>query len=143
MYLASILNKYKMHAVNKRVKYYFIYYYFAVPDDMVMKVLSGRLSQLDCATRGWVLHGFPLTREQAELLDEHGYEPYRWGRGGMEGEEGEEGGREEESETNKQKRDIREYVHVGETGEIKRHYLKHNVANSIIIIWCKEHWLFL
>lgn len=78
MYLASILNKYKMHAVNKRVKYYyFIYYYFAVPDDMVMKVLSGRLSQLDCATRGWVLHGFPLTREQAELLDEHGYEPYR------------------------------------------------------------------
>ena len=79
VYLASSLNKYKMHAVNKRVKYYyFIYYYhFVVPDDMVMKVLSGRLSQLDCATRGWVLHGFPLTREQAELLDEHGYEPYR------------------------------------------------------------------
>ena len=51
--------------------------FLIVPDNMVMEVLSHRLSQLDCATRGWVLHGFPQTREQAEALSDSGYHPYR------------------------------------------------------------------
>lgn len=48
-----------------------------VPDDMVMSILSKRLSQLDCASRGWVLHGFPLSRDQAELLTKSGHKPNR------------------------------------------------------------------
>ena len=48
-----------------------------VPDDMVMQVLRRRLEQLDCASRGWVLHGFPLTRDQAELLSSEGHKPNR------------------------------------------------------------------
>lgn len=49
----------------------------AVPDDMVMAVVRKRLEQVDCATRGWVLHGFPLTREQAELLTSTGHNANR------------------------------------------------------------------
>ena len=50
----------------------------AVPDDMVLKVIELRLNQLDCATKGWVLHGFPLNREQAELLSSVGLQPNRY-----------------------------------------------------------------
>jgi len=42
-----------------------------------MSLLSKRLSQLDCSSRGWVLHGFPLTRDQAELLAKTGHKPNR------------------------------------------------------------------
>ena len=42
-----------------------------------MTILSARLSQLDCVTRGWVLHGFPRTREQAETLSKAGFVPNR------------------------------------------------------------------
>ena len=56
----------------------------AVPDDMVLSVVRKRLEQVDCATRGWVLHGFPLTRDQAELLTTAGYNPNRWGMTGRE-----------------------------------------------------------
>ena len=52
----------------------------AVPDDMVMVVVRKRLEQLDCATRGWVLHSFPLTREQAELLTSAGHNANRCGK---------------------------------------------------------------
>lgn len=48
-----------------------------VPDALVMNVLKSRLGQLDCATKGWVLHGFPKTPTQAELLVDEGYEPNR------------------------------------------------------------------
>ena len=50
----------------------------SVPDDMVMSVLGGWLSQEDCVSRGWVLHGFPLNRDQAELLASAGHTPNRW-----------------------------------------------------------------
>ena len=50
---------------------------YAVPDDLVMNALKARLSQLDCATRGWILHGYPKTPPQAELLIQAGYEPSR------------------------------------------------------------------
>ena len=50
---------------------------FTVPDDMVMQMLSRRLCQLDCAVRGYVLHGFPLNRDQAELMMANGHKPNR------------------------------------------------------------------
>jgi adenylate kinase len=48
-----------------------------IPDDIAMEVVAGRLKQLDSSTRGWVLHGFPLNREQAKLLDNFGLQPNR------------------------------------------------------------------
>ncbi len=48
-----------------------------VPDDMVMEVLGQRLCKLDAASRGWVVHGFPLNRNQAELLNNSGHAPNR------------------------------------------------------------------
>ena len=44
---------------------------------MVMQMLSHRLCQLDCAIRGYVLHGFPLNRDQAELMMANGHKPNR------------------------------------------------------------------
>jgi len=49
----------------------------SVPDNIVMTILSERLAQLDCVTRGWVLHGYPRTREQAETLSKDGFVPNR------------------------------------------------------------------
>ncbi len=33
-----------------------------------MQVIRERLSQKDCITKGWIMIGFPRTREQAESL---------------------------------------------------------------------------
>ena len=55
----------------------FLFFYFPVPDDLILQLLSNRLSQLDCVTRGWVLHAFPTTRRQAEGLAKAGFEPNR------------------------------------------------------------------
>ena len=49
----------------------------SVPDAIVLKVLVERLNQLDCVSRGYVLHGYPLTREQGEQLDGAGHRPNR------------------------------------------------------------------
>lgn len=49
----------------------------AIPDDMMLQALTKRLNQLDCATKGWVLHGFPMTRDQAEGLAKAGHHPNR------------------------------------------------------------------
>lgn len=49
----------------------------AVPDSIIMKVLSRRLSQQDCVQKGWVLHGFPKDLDQAHLLNSLGYQPNR------------------------------------------------------------------
>ncbi|XP_054583574.1 adenylate kinase 8 [Eptesicus fuscus] len=48
-----------------------------VPDSLVLKVLSQRLSRQDCVQRGWVLHGFPRDLDQAHLLDTTGHKPNR------------------------------------------------------------------
>nr|XP_015222602.1 PREDICTED: adenylate kinase 8 isoform X1 [Lepisosteus oculatus]XP_015222603.1 PREDICTED: adenylate kinase 8 isoform X1 [Lepisosteus oculatus] len=48
-----------------------------VPDSVVVKILTERLSRLDCTTRGWILHGFPRDLEQAEKLHEAGFVPNR------------------------------------------------------------------
>ncbi|KAI5613027.1 adenylate kinase 8, partial [Silurus asotus] len=48
-----------------------------VPDNMVLQILTERLSRLDCTARGWVLHGFPRDIEQAERLQESNFLPSR------------------------------------------------------------------
>jgi hypothetical protein len=37
-----------------------------VPDKLLMRLLLERLKQQDCQTCGWVLDGFPHTREQVQ-----------------------------------------------------------------------------
>ncbi|XP_034520633.1 adenylate kinase 8 isoform X1 [Ailuropoda melanoleuca] len=49
----------------------------AVPDSIIMKVLSRRLSQQDCVQKGWVLHGFPKDLDQAHMLNSLGFQPNR------------------------------------------------------------------
>lgn len=49
-----------------------------VPDDLVLQLLQNRLAQIDAVSKGWVIHGFPKTREQAESLTRAGYEPNRY-----------------------------------------------------------------
>ena len=58
--------------------FHFLFLYFLVPDDLVLQLLQNRLAQLDAVTKGWVIHGFPKTREQAESLTKAGYEPNRY-----------------------------------------------------------------
>ncbi|XP_010625710.1 adenylate kinase 8 isoform X3 [Fukomys damarensis] len=48
-----------------------------VPDNVIVKVLKGRLDQPDCVQRGWVLHGFPQDLDQAHMLASLGYSPNR------------------------------------------------------------------
>ncbi|CAG5136512.1 unnamed protein product [Candidula unifasciata] len=48
-----------------------------IPDKIVLDILQDRLCQLDCVTRGWVLYGYPRSREQAEQLDKSSLTPNR------------------------------------------------------------------
>ncbi|XP_044295923.1 adenylate kinase 8 [Varanus komodoensis] len=48
-----------------------------VADNIVMKLLSQRLNQLDCHIRGWVLHGFPRDQDQAKLMRQAEIHPNR------------------------------------------------------------------
>ncbi|KAK7173092.1 hypothetical protein R3I93_003041 [Phoxinus phoxinus] len=48
-----------------------------VPSSIVLRILTERLSRMDCSTRGWVLHGFPQDVEQAEKLQESNFLPNR------------------------------------------------------------------
>lgn len=49
----------------------------AVPDSVIVNLLSQRLSQQDCVQKGWVLHGFPRDLDQAHLLHSLGHKPNR------------------------------------------------------------------
>ncbi|RQM22667.1 hypothetical protein B5M09_002534 [Aphanomyces astaci] len=42
-----------------------------VPDDVIIRVILHRLEEQDCATKGWLLDGFPRTRVQAEAMLAH------------------------------------------------------------------------
>lgn len=53
-------------------------YCLKVPDSLLVPLLKERLGQLDCVSRGWVLHGYPRTREQAEALERCGFTPNRF-----------------------------------------------------------------
>ena len=45
-----------------------------LPDDVMIGIICERLLEDDCATRGWILDGFPRTTEQAEGLAKAGIE---------------------------------------------------------------------
>ncbi|XP_015449803.1 adenylate kinase 8 isoform X2 [Pteropus alecto] len=47
----------------------------AVPDGIIMKVLSNRLTQHDCIQKGWVMYGFPRDLDQAHMLNTLEYKP--------------------------------------------------------------------
>ncbi|XP_006894497.1 PREDICTED: adenylate kinase 8 [Elephantulus edwardii] len=49
----------------------------AVPNDIILKILTKRLSQQDCIQKGWVLHGYPRDLDQAMLLENQGHKPNR------------------------------------------------------------------
>nr|XP_051691323.1 adenylate kinase 8 isoform X3 [Oryctolagus cuniculus] len=51
--------------------------HMAVPDSIIMKILTQRLDRQDSVQRGWVLHGFPRDLDQAQMLDSLGYSPNR------------------------------------------------------------------
>ncbi|XP_043914567.1 adenylate kinase 8 isoform X2 [Protopterus annectens] len=55
----------------------YIEYGQQVPDNLVIKILKDGLSNFDCTTRGWVLHGFPRDVEQATELKDAGFVPNR------------------------------------------------------------------
>jgi len=46
-----------------------------VPDDLIVKLVKDRINQPDCQERGYLLDGFPRTREQALALRRMGIEP--------------------------------------------------------------------
>lgn len=46
-----------------------------VPDELITGVVCDRLRQEDCLTKGWLLDGFPRTKNQAEALTEAGMVP--------------------------------------------------------------------
>ncbi|CAI9739707.1 adenylate kinase 8-like [Octopus vulgaris] len=48
-----------------------------LPDGVVITIVKERLTQLDCMTCGWVLHGFPRNLFQAQDLDDAGLFPTR------------------------------------------------------------------
>ena len=43
-------------------------FFFIVPDALLMQLIRDRLNQNDCKTKGWIMIGFPRTRDQAESL---------------------------------------------------------------------------
>ena len=51
--------------------------FIVVPDELITKALAERLGHLDAVKRGWVLHGFPTTRNQVDTLTNMGYEANR------------------------------------------------------------------
>ncbi|XP_050837046.1 adenylate kinase 8 isoform X3 [Serinus canaria] len=50
---------------------------YPVPDNLVLKLLTERLSALDCLSNGWVLSGFPRNVEQGEQLQKAQINPNR------------------------------------------------------------------
>ena len=49
----------------------------SVPNELLIKVLLPRLGTLETAKRGWVLHSFPNTGEEAQSLSQEGVIPNR------------------------------------------------------------------
>ena len=52
-----------------------------VPTDVWVQILTERLKLMDCVKKGYVLEGFPQTREQALALQSVGIHPKHCGIG--------------------------------------------------------------
>jgi len=46
-----------------------------LPDDLMVRCISERLSRIDCQTKGWILYGFPKNNIQAESIHMLGHRP--------------------------------------------------------------------
>jgi len=46
-----------------------------LPDDLMVRCVGERLSQIDCQTKGWILYGFPKNNVQAESIHMLGHRP--------------------------------------------------------------------
>mgnify|MGYP000630963261 CR=1 FL=1 len=46
-----------------------------VPDEIMLRLIDGRLRQSDCRINGWVLDGFPQSERQVNLLNAIGIKP--------------------------------------------------------------------
>ena len=49
----------------------------AIPDDVVIELVSERLSKPDCRLNGWILDGCPFNMHQIKLLQELKIEPQK------------------------------------------------------------------
>ena len=50
----------------------------AEPGDAMFDLVRNELDNLEYPSRGWILHGYPCDRTQAEYLHANNYEPNRW-----------------------------------------------------------------
>nr|AAW25378.1 SJCHGC06102 protein [Schistosoma japonicum] len=66
----------KQSPIGKIMKTY-VYKNIPVPDAIIAEAVKQRLNETDCTTYGWILYGYPRTRQQAELLSSHKLEPTR------------------------------------------------------------------
>ncbi|CAH8831658.1 unnamed protein product [Trichobilharzia szidati] len=55
----------------------YVYKGLPVPDAIISEAVKNRLNQIDCVTYGWILYGYPRTRQQAELLSSNQLAPNR------------------------------------------------------------------
>ena len=46
-----------------------------VPDSLITSIVIARLGEADCASKGWLLDGFPRTEAQAVALRKAGIAP--------------------------------------------------------------------
>ncbi|KAJ3112707.1 Adenylate kinase 8 [Phlyctochytrium bullatum] len=53
------------------------YGFIHVPDNVMVEMISRRLGKPDCLEHGWVLEGFPYSKNQAEDLKKNGVVPNR------------------------------------------------------------------
>lgn len=51
---------------------------FLVSVEVKIDILRDRLSNPDCVSRGWVLHGYPTNGEEAQHLEESTFPPNRY-----------------------------------------------------------------
>jgi len=47
----------------------------SLPDDLMVRCISERLSQIDCQTKGWIMFNFPKNNVQAESINMLGHRP--------------------------------------------------------------------
>lgn len=51
-----------------------------LPTDLWVKIVEERMKLFDCVKKGWVMEGFPQTREQAQALQAIGIYPKHCGK---------------------------------------------------------------
>lgn len=50
----------------------------SIPCEVLGEAIASRLKEEDCLTRGWILDGYPLTQDDAQVLKDFGINPNRY-----------------------------------------------------------------